>query len=391
MYRRLRMRTTHQNDVPERVETVIIGGGQAGLSVGYHLARRGRRFVILEANARVGDSWRTRWDSLRLFTPARFDALDGMPFPASPGYFPTKDEMGNYLEAYVERFRLPVRTGTRVTRLSRSGDRYLVDAGGGRFEADHVVVAMANFQKSRVPAFASELDPSIIQMHSVDYRNLSQLRAGGVLVVGAANSGAEIAIETVRGGHETWLSGSDVGAVPFQFDGFLGRTVLTRLMFRGVFHRVMTLSTPIGRKLRPKLLHHAAPLIRTKPNDLAAAGVQRVARTTDVRDGRPVLADGRVVDAANVVWCTGYDPGFSWIDLPVFDEDGQPRQDRGVVRGEPGLYFVGLHFLYAMSSTMIHGVGRDADYVANAIARRPPRSAVEPSLTSGRPYSVASA
>ena len=384
------MRTTYQADAPERVETIIIGGGQAGLSVGYHLARRGRRFVILEANARVGDSWRTRWDSLRLFTPARFGALDGMPFPASPGYFPTKDEMANYLEAYVERFRLPVRTGTRVTRLLRSGDRYLVDAGGARFEADNVVIAMSNFQKPRMPAFATELDPSIIQMHSVDYRNLSQLRAGGVLVVGAANSGAEIAIETVRGGHETWLSGPDVGAVPFQFDGFLGQAVLTRLLFRVMFHRVMTLGTPIGRKVRPKLLHHAAPLIRTKPNDLAAAGVQRVARTTGVRDGRPVLADGRVVDAENVVWCTGYHPGFSWIDLPVFDEDGEPRQDRGVVRGEPGLYFVGLHFLYAMSSTMIHGVGRDADYVANAIARRPSRPA-EPSAPSGRSYSVASA
>jgi putative flavoprotein involved in K+ transport len=249
---------------------------------------------------------------------------------------------------------------------------------------------MSNFQKPRMPAFATELDPSIIQMHSADYRNLSQLRAGGVLVVGAANSGAEIAIETVRGGHETWLSGPDVGAVPFQFDGFLGQAVLTRLLFRVMFHRVMTLGTPIGRKVRPKLLHHAAPLIRTKPNDLAAAGVQRVARTTGVRDGRPVLADGRVVDAENVVWCTGYHPGFSWIDLPVFDEDGEPRQDRGVVRGEPGLYFVGLHFLYAMSSTMIHGVGRDADYVANAIARRPSRPA-EPSAPSGRSYSVASA
>ena len=385
------MRTTYQSDAPERVETVIIGGGQAGLSVGYHLGRRGRSFVILEAHARVGDSWRTRWDSLRLFTPARFDALDGMPFPASPGSFPTKDEMANYLEAYVERFRLPVRTGARVTRLSRSGDRYLIDAGGGRFEADNVVIAMATFQKPRVPAFAAELDPSIIQMHSADYRNLSQFRAGGVLVVGAANSGAEIAIETVRGGHETWLSGPDVGAVPFQFDGFLGRAVLTRLLLRGLFHRVMTLGTPIGRRVRPKLLHGSAPLIRTKPNDLSAAGVQRVGRTTGVRDGRPVLVDGRVVDAVNVVWCTGYHPGFSWIDLPVFDDEGEPRHDRGVVRGEPGLYFVGLHFLYAMSSTMIHGVGRDADYVANAIVRRPPRSAVEPSVTSGRPYSVASA
>ena len=367
------MRGTYRSDAPERVETVIIGGGQAGLSVGYHLARRGQRFVILEANARIGDSWRTRWDSLRLFTPAKFDALDGMPFPASPNVFPTKDQMGDYLEAYADRFQLPVRTGVRVTSLSRSGDRYVVVGGDTTYEADNVVIAMAGYQKPRVPAFASELDAAIVQMHSSDYRNLSQLKAGGLLIVGAGNSGAEIAIEAVRGGHETWISGPDVGALPFEFNGFLGRTVLMRLMFRGVFHRVMTLDTPVGRKVRPKLLNHAAPLIRTKPNDLAAAGVQRVGRTTGVRDGRPVLADGRVIDAANVVWCTGYHPGFSWIDIPVFDDDGQPRQDRGVVRGEPGLYFVGLHFLYAMSSTMIHGVGRDANYVAGVIASRTSR------------------
>jgi putative flavoprotein involved in K+ transport len=191
-----------------------------------------------------------------------------------------------------------------------------------------------------------------------------------VLVVGAGNSGAEIAIETVRGGHETWISGPDVGAVPFQLDSFVGRTVLLPLLFRGVFHRVLTMSTPMGRKARPKLLHGAAPLIRTKPGNLAAAGVQRVGRTTGVSHGKPVLAEGRVIDAANVIWCTGYHPGFAWIDLPVFDDDGEPRHDRGVVRGEPGLYFVGLHFLYAMSSTMIHGVGRDADYVADVIAQR---------------------
>jgi putative flavoprotein involved in K+ transport len=367
------MRTTYEPGAPERVETVIIGGGQAGLSVGYHLARRGRRFVILEGNERIGDSWRTRWDSLRLFSPARFDALDGMPFPGSPDAFPTKDQMADYLEAYADRFQLPVRTGVRVTALSRSGDRYVVTAGDVRFEADNVVVAMATYQKPRVPDFASELDASIIQMHSSDYRNLSQLEAGGVLVVGAGNSGAEIAIEAVRAGHETWLSGPDVGALPFQFDGFLGRTVLTRLVFRGLFHRVMTLDTPVGRKVRPKLLYKAAPLIRTKPNDLTAAGVQRIGRTTGVHHGRPMLADGRVIPAANIVWCTGYHPGFSWIDLPIFDDHGEPRHNRGVVPGEPGLYFVGLHFLYAMSSTMIHGVGRDADYVAGVIAGRPPR------------------
>jgi putative flavoprotein involved in K+ transport len=364
------MRTTYEAHEAERVETVIIGAGQAGLSVGHHLARRGRTFVILDANERVGDSWRQRWDSLRLFSPARFDGLDGMRFPGSPHDFPTKDEMADYLEAYAARFELPVRGGVRVTSVSRQGDRYLVVGTGVRLEADDVVVAMANYQTPKVPAFAADLDPSIRQMHSSAYRNLGQLRPGGVLVVGAGNSGAEIAIEAVRAGHETWLSGKDVGAVPFDFRSALGRNVFLPVLFRGVFHRLLTLDTPVGRKVRPKALHHAAPLIRTKPNDLAKAGVRRVGRTTGVVAGSPVVEGGQIMDVANVIWCTGYHGGFSWIEVPVFDADGEPLQDRGVVRGEPGLYFVGLHFLYAMSSTMIHGVGRDADHVAEVIARR---------------------
>ena len=354
---------------PERVETIIIGGGQAGLSVGYHLARRGRRFLVLEANDHVGDSWRNRWDSLRLFTPARLDSLDGMPFPSAPGYFPTKDEMGDYLASYACRFALPVRTGARVTSLTREGDRYLVVAGDTRYEADNVVVAMATFQRPQVPDFATDLDPSIVQLHSSEYRNLTQLRPGPVLLVGAGNSGAEIALETARAGHETWVSGRDVGRIPFRFGG-VPRALLTRVMLRFVFHRLLTVDTPLGRKVRPKMLHHAAPLIRATPDVMAEAGVKRVARTAGASGGRPMLDDGRVLDAANVIWCTGYQPGFSWIELPVFDATGQPRQDRGVVRGEPGLYFVGLNFLYAMSSTMIHGVGRDADHVANVIASR---------------------
>ena len=355
---------------PERVETIIIGAGQAGLSVGYHLARRGRQFLILEANERVGDSWRTRWDSLRLFTPARYDSLDGMPFPSAPGYFPTKDEMGDYLASYASRFALSVRTGQAVTSLTREGDRYLVVTDSGQYEAKHVVVAMATFQRPQVPEFATDLDPSIVQLHSSEYRNLTQLQPGGVLLVGAGNSGAEIALEAVRGGHETWVSGRDVGRIPFRFGG-IPRTLLTRIMLRFVFHRVLTIDTPMGRKARPKMLAHAtAPLIRATPDVLAAAGVQRVARTAGAQEGKPLLEDGRVLDVANVVWCTGYEPGFSWIDLPVFDADGEPRHDRGVVRYEPGLYFVGLHFLYAMSSTMIHGVGRDANHVAEVIAGR---------------------
>ncbi len=353
----------------ERLDTVVIGGGQAGLSVGYHLARRGLRpFVILEARERVGDVWRERWDSLRLFTPADHSSLDGMPFPAPPHSFPTKDEMADYLEAYAARFRLPVRTGVRVDRLTRHEGRYLVEAGERRIEADNVVVAMAGYQRPKVPAFARELDPSIVQIHSFDYRNPGQLRAGPVLIVGAGNSGSEIARELAPR-HEVWMSGRDVGQIPFRVESFLGTRLLVRLVLRGIFHRVLTVRTPIGRRVRPKVLHIGGPLIRVKRVDLERAGVRRAPRTTGVRDGLPLLEDGRTLDVANVVWCTGFDPGFDWIDLPVFD-GVDPDQESGVVRASPGLYFVGLHFLHALSSAQIHGVGRDADRVARAVAAR---------------------
>jgi putative flavoprotein involved in K+ transport len=354
----------------ERFETIVIGAGQAGLAVGYHLAGRGLDFVILEANERIGDTWRKRWDSLRLFTPARYDAIAGMPFPAPATSFPKKDDMADYLEAYAARFQLPVRTGVRVDGLSRRGDRYHVSAGDQRFEADHVVVAMASYQYPRIPPFAAELDGEILQFHSCDYRNPAQLLDGGVLIVGAGNSGAEIALELARAGRPVWLSGRDTGHVPFRIEGFAGRHVLSRIVLRVVFHRVLTMSTPIGRKLRPKVLSHGAPLIRVKPKDLAAAGVERVPRTVGVQDGRPRLADSRVLDVANVIWCTGFHPGFSWMDLPVFDARGTPLHTRGIATNEPGLYFVGLDFLYALSSTMIHGVSRDAEYIANTIAAR---------------------
>jgi putative flavoprotein involved in K+ transport len=352
----------------EAIDTIVIGGGQAGLSVGYHLSRRGVPFLILEANDRVGDSWRQRWDSLRLFTPARFDGLAGMPFPGDRHRFPTKDEMGDYLEAYARHFRLPVKTGVRVDRLSRSADGLLVSAGDQQFIARHVVVAMANYQRPRIPAFARDLDPGIVQLHSSAYRNPAQLRPGGVLVVGAGNSGAELAAEFARNGHRTWLSGKESGEVPFRFDSAAAQLILLKILFRVVFHRILSTSSPVGRRVRPRMLVGAAPLIRVKRKDLSAIGVVRVPRTAGIRNGRPLLDDGELLDVTNVVWCTGYEPGFSWIDLPVFDSDGQPLHRRGVSLAEPGLSFVGLHFLHAMSSAMIHGVGRDAEYIAERIA-----------------------
>jgi putative flavoprotein involved in K+ transport len=228
---------------------------------------------------------------------------------------------------------------------------------------------MSDFQRCRMPAFAGELDPAIFQLHSADYRNLSQLRPGGVLVVGAGNSGADIALETARAGHKTWMSGRDVGHVPFRIEGLSGR-LLVPFIFRGLFHRVFTVKTPIGRKVGAKFLSMGGALIRVKPKDLEVAGVERVPRTAGVRNGRPILEDGRILDVANVIWCTGFHPGFSWIDLPVFDDKRRPIQERGVVASEPGLYFVGLIFLYAASSVMIHGVSRDAEYVADVISAR---------------------
>jgi putative flavoprotein involved in K+ transport len=363
---------------PEHVETVVIGGGQAGLSVGHHLARQERPFLILDANQRVGDAWRKRWDSLRLFTPARYNALAGMAFPAPAHSFPTKDEVADYLEAYATRLQLPVRTGVRVDRLLREDGRFVVTAGDRSWEADNAVVAMSTFQVPRVPPFATGLSPEIVQLHSAGYRNPSQLQEGGVLVVGAGNSGAEIALE-VAGRHPTWLAGKESGHVPFRIEGAAARLVFQPLLFRVVGHRVLTVDTPIGRKLRPRLLSHAAPLVRVKPRDLAAAAIQRVPRVIGVHNGHPLLADQQILEVANVIWCTGFGPDFSWIDLPVFGENqNEPTHHRGVVATQPGLYFVGLYFLYAMSSGFLPGVDRDAEHIVHTILARAGR-------TSGRP------
>ena len=354
---------------PERFETVIVGGGQAGLATGYHLARRGRPFVILDAGERVGDSWRARWDSLRLFTPARYSGLPGFGFPAADLHYPTKDEVARYLETYVARFQLPVRTGVRVDGLTRQGDRYLLTAGERRFEAANVVVAAGAYHHPWVPGFASELDPGILQLHSSGYRRPGQLREGGVLVVGAGNSGAEIALE-LSATHPTWLSGRHPGSEPTSAGSRLDRLLTPPFWF--FISRVLTVDTRIGRRLRPKLMGAGTPLARVKPRDIAAAGIERVPRTVGVRDGRPVLEGGRVLEVANVVWCTGFRPDFGWIDLPVLDADGEPRHDRGVVADEPGLYFVGLFFLTSVASSLVGGVGHDARHVAGRIAAPKP-------------------
>jgi putative flavoprotein involved in K+ transport len=353
----------------ERVETAIVGAGQAGLSTGYHLAKEDRPFVILDEQRRVGDNWRRHYDSLRLYSPARLDGLPGMPFPAPATTFPTRDQMADYLAAYASAFRLPVRGGTRVERVSRNGGGYVVDCGDRRLAAENVVVATGTFGRPYTPELAAELDPEIAQLHSSEYKNPSQLREGPVLVVGAAHSGADVAID-VSGEHKTILCGRDTGQLPFDIEGRPALAVGWRVM-SFLARRVLTLRTPIGRKMRPEIRGHGGPLLRFKGADLEAAGVERTtARVACVRDGRPELDDGTVLDVANVIWCTGFKQRFSWIELPVIGQDGWPREKRGVVESAPGLYFAGLAFQYSFSSMLILGAGRDAEYVAKHIAAR---------------------
>jgi len=353
----------------ETTETVIVGAGQAGLATAYHLARRDRSHVVLEAHARVGDSWRHRWPSLRLYSPAKVDGLPGMPFPAPPHSFPMGSEMADYLEAYAARFDLPVRTGAAVDAVSKNGDGYVVSAGERRFEAANVVVATGGFRDAAVPAFAAQLDSAITQLHSKDYRTPAQLQEGPVLVVGAAHSGSDIAFE-VASAHRTILSGRDTGELPFHVEGRAARFAFP--VMRLLATRVLTVSTPLGRKARRKIRAHGGPLLRVKAADLLAAGVERVYdRTVGVRDGMPLLADGRVVEVANVIWCTGFRNDYGWLRFPLpLDEDGFPQQRRGAVPSSPGLYFVGLLFLHSFSSMLILGAGRDGERVARHIVAR---------------------
>jgi putative flavoprotein involved in K+ transport len=356
----------------ERFETVIIGGGQAGLATGYHLTKRDRSCVILDAGERIGDSWRKRWPSLRLYSPARVDGLPGMAFPAPPNSYPTGYEMGDFLEAYAQRFHLPVRTGTQVDGVERVATGYVVTAGDRRFDAENVVVATGVFQHEHpvIPDFASGLHSSIRQHHSAEYRGPGQLQEGSVLVVGAAHSGGDIAYEVARAGFRTLLSGPDTGQVPFDIEGRLAPFLFPLLKFAAT--RVLTVSTPMGRKAKTAIRSHGGPLLRVKRADLDAAGVERVhERTVGVENGKPVLADGRVVDVANVIWCTGFRNDYGWLRFPVpTEDDGYPAQQRGAVPSSPGLYFVGMPFLHSFSSMLILGAGRDAKRVVKDIVAR---------------------
>ena len=346
----------------ERFEAVVIGAGQAGLAVGHHLARRDVDFAILDGASRLGDTWRERWDSLRLFTPAGYSGLPGMHFPAPASHLPDKDEVAEYLTRYADRFDLPVRLDSRVDSLAHDGDRFVLRTNTHILEANNVVVATGPFQRKKVPAIAQRLSRDIHQLHSSGYRNPLQIPEGPVLVVGAGNSGAQIALELARY-RKVWLAGRSPGHLP--------RRLLGRDLFDWVWPLMSRASadTRFGRRLRERTRHGGDQRIGIDEHALAEAGIVRVGRLSNEQFGLPEC-EGTVIDPRVIVWCTGFEPDYGWIQLPVFGSDGFPRHHRGVAADAAGLYFVGLRFQHRMTSSLMGGVGADAEFIAEQVVRR---------------------
>lgn len=356
----------------QHVEAVIIGAGQAGLSAAYHLQRRGVECLVLDGISRIGDQWRDRYDSLRLFTPAYADSLDGLDFPGDRQAFPSKDDMAAYLELYALTHELPVRLRSQVRRLTTGADGgYVVELEQEqqpqRLTCDVVIIATGTFgQDPSIPGFADELAPSIHQVHSSRYHGPADLPEGPVLVVGASHSGLDLAFE-LGADRQTTLVGPARGNVPLEWGTRLMRGAFPLIEF--VFQHVLTRRTPMGRKVFAMLRHHGVPQLRVKAHHLAERGVEwiqeHIVGVSD--DGLPQLANGRTFEINSVVWATGFKHDYSWVDLPLPIEDGWPVEYRGVVKELPGLYFLGLAFQYAFASGEMSGVGRDAAYIADRI------------------------
>jgi putative flavoprotein involved in K+ transport len=342
----------------ERLDVTVIGAGQAGLAIGYFLARQGRRFVIIDGADSIGSAWRARWDSLTLFTPRRYDSLPGLEFPGDPDGYPRRDEVIEYLERYAETFKLPIALDYGVRSLSLTDDSFVLDVeDGSSIEADQVVVATGPFQVPRIPAFAADLGPDVSQTHSTGYRNPADLPAGRVLIVGGGNTGFQIAQE-LAATHEVHLAvGSRQTPLPQRF---LGRDLFWWLEKTRVLHK--TVDSRLGQRMRDR-----DTLIGSSPRSAKRHGVNMKPRAVGV-SGRTVnFADESTLDVDAVIWATGYRFDHSWIELPVADEDGTLRHRRGVT-DVPGLYFLGLPWQHTRGSALLGWVKDDAEFIADEIA-----------------------
>jgi putative flavoprotein involved in K+ transport len=355
-------------------EVVVVGGGQAGLAIGYLLAQQGRDFVILEAAAEPAAAWRERWGSLKLFTPARRSSLPGLAFPGDPDRYPTRDEVVDYLTSYARHFDLPVELNHRVRSLRRTDGAYRLETDGRSYAAAQVVVATGPFQSPFVPPIAQHLGPDVVQMHSTGYRSPKDMPQGRVLVVGGGNTGFQIA-EELADSREVHLSiGSRQKPLPQRI---LGRDLFWYLELTGLIRK--SRETRIGRRLEGR-----DTLIGSKPRTIRRKhGVELHPRAVETAGSTVTFEDATSLDVEGVLWATGFRPDYSWIDEEVFDERGGLVHQRGVTAA-PGLYFLGLSWQHTRGSALIGWVKDDAEHLAEQIKAFQPEMAA----TSATPQPV---
>jgi putative flavoprotein involved in K+ transport len=357
------MQTHHQPphdrlDGVEHVDVLVIGAGQAGLAAGQQLREQGvSSLLLLDAGPAIGHVWRSRWDSLRLFTPSEYDGLPGLPFPAAAGRYPTKDQVANYLRDYAVAFELPVRLNTRVTRLSKTGDTFLAETSTGPLTARQVVIATGPFQTPAVPRIAGGLAADVVQLHSADYRNPDQLPAGPVLVVGAGNSGRQIATELATTRPVTVAVGHQAPMLPQRV---LGRDLFWWLTRLGVISA--TADSRLARRLRKS----GDLVIGTRWGDLARLGVRVCPRLVSVGSRTATFSDASTTDVASVVWATGFRTDYSWLDIPGAVVDGAVPHQRGIT-AVAGLSILGLPWLHTRGSALLGFVKDDASWIAGHV------------------------
>jgi putative flavoprotein involved in K+ transport len=342
----------------ERRDVIVVGGGQAGLAIGYLLAQQGRRLTILEAADTPAAAWRSRWDSLRLFTPVRYDSLPGRAFPGHPDTYPGRDDVVAYLTDYAQDFELPVELNSAVQAVLQGDDGYLVKLDDRAYEADQVVIATGPFQIPLVPDLADGLDPNVAQLHSTEYRRPQEVPAGPVLVVGGGNTGFQIA-EDLSHSHEVHLSiGSRQTPLPQRI---LGRDLFRYLQATGLMGK--TTASRIGQRLQ-----HRDTLIGSSPRAARRRhGIHLHGRTVDASDSEVRFSDAANLTPSAVIWATGFTLDHSIVKAPVFEEDGRLVHQRGVT-GSPGLYFLGLPWQHTRGSALLGWVKDDAEHLARHIA-----------------------